>query len=136
MTEAEECAVRLFVSHYVDRLTASPGPVETQAVARGVAILLAERDAALADLARMKEEAGWRPIAEAPRDGTRVLVTYSPATGKPPICIAWSYQNSPNFSGWRRGRNKHLRFVPTHWRPLPTLPPLTLGRGQHHACRP
>lgn len=47
MTEAEECAVRLFVSHYVDRLTASPGPVETQAVARGVAILLAERDAAL-----------------------------------------------------------------------------------------
>ena len=59
-------------------------------------------------------EQGWRPIAEAPRDGTR-FHGWFPAHGSIPGCVA--------DVSWHHGCWHHPHFVePTRWRPLPAPP--------------
>lgn len=78
-------------------------------------------DAARAAIAAY-ERAMWRPIEEAPKDGTPIQVTHLPFTGRPPFnAVRWSH--GPQKSQWRWRILGHerspLRYTPTHFRPLP-----------------
>jgi hypothetical protein len=98
--------------------------------------------AALESLSLIKGEGGWRPIEEAPKDGTSVLVLggYS---GKECFVSWWgdlnaadseygTVEHEPNWQWciWD-GKNEphHLRvaYTLTHWQPLPP-PPSEVGR--------
>lgn len=59
-------------------------------------------------------EGGWRPISEAPRDGTRFLFT----NGKIIAC-GW-YMNGQYFASDSFGGKQALD--PTHYMPLPAAP--------------
>lgn len=68
------------------------------------------------------EKAMWRPIEEAPKDGTPIQVTHLPFTGRPPFnAVRWSH--GPQKSQWRWRilgyERSPLRYTPTHFRPLP-----------------
>lgn len=61
--------------------------------------------------------AEWRPIASAPRDGTRILV-WMPWPDTPSEIVVW-------WSGqcWNMlGRSFARHFIGTHWQPLPPPP--------------
>ena len=62
----------------------------------------------------------WQPIETAPKDGSRLLVTRAPFTGKAPYKIVWWSSSTPK--GWRWRLSKLVRFNPTHWMPLPEPP--------------
>lgn len=68
----------------------------------------------------------WRPIAEAPRDGTRILVTRVPYDGDPaPMRITWHgtfVEEGRKKKGWKFGNKYQLRWEPTHFMPLPPPP--------------
>jgi hypothetical protein len=57
--------------------------------------------------------AGWRPIAEAPMDGTRVLIADGTFVGEA--------HYSRNFA-WVHICPRTSVFTPTHWQPLPAAP--------------
>lgn len=63
----------------------------------------------------------WRPIAEAPRDGTTIL-----ACGPDMDCVlvAWKRQASTRgvVSWVEAGGDEYHVYSPTHWRPLPAPP--------------
>lgn len=59
----------------------------------------------------------WRPIAEAPRDGSMVLI-YDPTDTKHPIAVDW-FSACADTPGWLG--------TPTHWMPLPPPPGATDG---------
>lgn len=62
----------------------------------------------------------WKPIETAPTDGTHILVSRFPYDGgRAPTKIAWKHLRNAKRPGWRIGLNKMLRYVPTHWHPLP-----------------
>lgn len=64
---------------------------------------------------------GWRPIATAPRDGTRVLVGYKSHCVYR-VTLAW-YVTDTGYSGSDSGWYCDVGFVPpTHWQPLPPPP--------------
>jgi len=65
---------------------------------------------------RLKQIPQWRPIEEAPKDGTRILVFRKKETGYENQIIGIDYWNRP---GWMKSR---LRMPPTHWMPLPSPP--------------
>jgi len=60
---------------------------------------------------------GWRPIEEAPKDGTKILVT-SRLTGPEIVFFQadcwWKQLPSEVFPAWTQ--------FPTHWMPLPSPP--------------
>lgn len=75
-----------------------------------------------ADIIAAYERAMWRPIEEAPKDGTPIQVTHLPFTGRPPFnAVRWSH--GPQKSQWRWRILGHerapLRYTPTHFRTLP-----------------
>lgn len=58
----------------------------------------------------------WRPISEAPRDGTFVLCAH-------PSGHINIMQFSPEDNKWRRWvNNDYHDWKPTHWMPLPPAP--------------
>ena len=68
------------------------------------------------------EKAMWRPIEEAPKDGTPIQVTHLPFTGRPPFnAVRWSH--GPQKSQWRWRilgyERSPLRYTPTHFHHLP-----------------
>lgn len=76
--------------------------------------------------------AEWQPIETAPKDGTRVLVSYPLEGGWQIYLAAWERKNSSfigRFEGWYIDRahyaltciTKKVHF-PTHWMPLPEPP--------------
>lgn len=73
--------------------------------------------AALAALGRL--ESPWRPISEAPRDGTRILSW----DGKAQNIAFWGRSNPINRAAWIGGhcRIDHID-QPTHFMPLPQPP--------------
>jgi hypothetical protein len=83
----------------------------------------AERDAAVARAEAA--EAKWRPIAEAPRDGSRLLLWY-PATRIDDGLSVEGFWDRLFDGEWMlsRGGNHIDRRVrrPTHWMPLPAGP--------------
>lgn len=60
---------------------------------------------------------GWRPIAEAPTDGTPIIGWNGRV-----MLVAWGGQRPPK---WREGSafGPAAWIKPTHWRPLPEPPP-------------
>lgn len=70
------------------------------------------------DLLALVQSDGWKPIAEAPKDGTRFI-----AWG-PNVAVAECEYRAAWFSypaGWYR-TNQHPRVEITHWMPLPDPP--------------
>lgn len=74
----------------------------------------------------------WKPIAEAPRDGTRILVHFA-RDGVGVRDVAWT---EPEHADWQTWCVDDLKFGPyalrrwcdgdaTHWMPLPTPPTST-----------
>jgi hypothetical protein len=66
----------------------------------------------------------WRPIAEAPRDGTAVLVNV-PVRGyiARQDCVPASWIGPQDCHGWISSTSGHrLTNTPTHWMPLPPPP--------------
>lgn len=72
----------------------------------------------------------WRPIETAPRDGTRVLVSFG-ARGV--HAVAWEEPAHSGFEIWCVDDGKHGPYAlrgyldagptaPTHWMPLPPPP--------------
>ena len=60
----------------------------------------------------------WRPISEAPKDGTVVVVTHWPANGKPPLqAVRWCRGPQKSGARWRLSGNERtpLRYEPTHY---------------------
>lgn len=59
----------------------------------------------------------WRPISEAPKDGTRILIDGE----------TWAREDSPEIAFWD-GEHWNAADIsydhdqPTHWMPLPSLP--------------
>jgi hypothetical protein len=77
--------------------------------------LLNYGETALRELAAMREHVAWRPIDEAPKNGTEIIAT-NQASG---VYIGAFY--GPTFLT----SLGHCRREPTHWQPLPEPP-----RGQ------
>lgn len=65
----------------------------------------------------------WQPIETAPKN-TRVLVTRSPATTRPPVNIAWFSTAAllRHQFPWKLAAHNKLWYRPTHWMPLPAAP--------------
>ncbi len=78
------------------------------------------------------ERRQWRPIAEAPRDGTWVLLWW----GDRVVEGHWLDNSHTQFpwAGWKlRSMVVHNpSYKPTHWRPLPP-PPEHDSKGPSHA---
>lgn len=118
------------------------GPVNNQDFTRQTRQWeLAQRlaDAALAALRPAQDAEGWRDIASAPKDGTRILA-WSEEYGQRETFMAkykpgsygfelWGKGQGPLDVGWRWDEPKNnwsLTWSPTHWMPLPASPPRTL----------
>ena len=59
----------------------------------------------------------WRPISEAPKDGTYVLLNFD---NRPPTVARWLY------GAWQAFDVLGFIGAPTHWQPLP-LPPTEIS---------
>ena len=71
---------------------------------------------------------GWRPIADAPKDGSTILI-YSPNASRAVREVSWSIPYEGATDGWwatphgPQGRGYTiLPESPTHWKPLPPAP--------------
>ena len=71
---------------------------------------------------------GWRPIADAPKDGSTILI-YSPNASRAVREVSWSIPYEGATDGWwatphgPQGRGYTiLPESPTHWKPLPPPP--------------
>ncbi|WP_428029760.1 hypothetical protein [Ancylobacter sp.] len=82
------------------------------------------------------EAEGWRPIATAPKDGTRILAVENfkregddgRLYPEDAAVVRWATPRHDDHGGWS-GYGLFLEsFEPTHWRPLPT-PPSAQGGG-------
>lgn len=78
--------------------------------------LVKEIDTALAALS----QSAWRPIEEAPKDGTVILVV--PAGGEFNTSVAFYYPGSAGAVWIIPETNRYLTVEPTHWMPLPEPP--------------
>lgn len=64
----------------------------------------------------------WQDISTAPKDGTKILVTYFPCTShRIPYNLVWWGQVRNEAHGWKQANSKYCRYQPTHWQPL--VPP-------------
>ena len=71
----------------------------------------------------MQFESDWQTIETAPQDGTAILV-FHPAWD---TCqVGMRYEET---RVWQQPNGDVLK-LPTHWMPLPTLPP-SLGQDRH-----
>lgn len=71
-------------------------------------------------------ESGWRPIADAPRDGTKIWA-YQQRRGYPEqLVVWWQYFDSDDIYDWTDEADSEPN--PTHWRLLPE-PPSPTGSG-------
>jgi hypothetical protein len=74
------------------------------------------------------EQAGWRPIESAPKDGTDILIA---VVGMNEMYVVF-YDDEPQHPDYvwmtADGPGYH-RDLPTHWRPLPD-PPLPTAKGE------
>lgn len=121
------------------RLTAGEGKLRGSDVLMAVNAILAARGRALILAAKSNlpgnvgEDhgsggAGWRPIADAPRDGTLILVARDSVWSEDVHAVVrWAeYLDRDNESWWQihDGKNDHgLRGGgPSHWMPLPPAP--------------
>lgn len=61
------------------------------------------------------QSTGWRPIEEAPKDGTEILAAWRASQT---VSVAWWTD-----SGWWDGESEGV-FIssPTHWMPIPSPP--------------
>ena len=71
---------------------------------------------------------GWRPIADAPKDGSTILI-YSPNASRAVREVSWSIPYEGATDGWwatphgpQGRRYTILPESPTHWKPLPPTP--------------
>lgn len=81
-------------------------------------------------LQSLTQSTGWRPIAEAPKDGTSILVFN---INRDCYINKFCYLFDINAEGGRRWRTSDGEWLPwlnepTHFMPLPP-PPLTQGEG-------
>jgi len=75
----------------------------------------------------MSETGGWRPMASAPRDGSRILVTTRPAEQGPADVdvVYWAKADGQGIEGWRAADSHPGRVTPYAepelkcWMPLP-----------------
>lgn len=65
----------------------------------------------------------WLPIETAPRDGTHILVCRWPVTGRWSCNKVWWGKGDFDSKRWIMSSRSKLRYLPTHWQPLP-LPPV------------
>ncbi|NII73960.1 hypothetical protein FHW84_002533 [Dyella sp. SG562] len=82
----------------------------------------------------------WRPISEAPRDGTHIL-GWSADFGQRETYMAKYQPGSPGYALWEKGdglrnigwewdepyANSSHKWKPTHWMPLPEPPEVCDG---------
>jgi hypothetical protein len=81
--------------------------------------------------------ASWLPIAIAPKDGTRILIT----DGDMLEVCSWNQTRCldyPGDMGWRYGTGDDYSTYqeienPTHWMPLPSLPNAEVRHGAKDA---
>ena len=72
----------------------------------------------------------WQPIETAPKDGTRILVSYRLGVTivRQQNATDWyEEEDTPHFVEWECDDNYYSSYLtsedyPTHWRPLPPLP--------------
>lgn len=69
---------------------------------------------------------GWRPISEAPKDGTAILACFAPCydvNGFLPVAVRWRtyHPNAEGVAEWRDSSGVKVRRI-THWMPLPPPP--------------
>lgn len=80
--------------------------------------------------AHKAEGDGWQPIETAPKDGTRILVSYRLGVTivRQQNATDWyEEEDTPHFVEWECDDNYYSSYLtsedyPTHWRPLPPLP--------------
>jgi len=75
-----------------------------------------------AQVAQFKSATEWRPIGDAPRDGTHILAASCVAPYQPPTAVHWhedGFYLSVNRNGDDAG---HGCSQLTHWRPLDMFP--------------
>lgn len=75
-----------------------------------------------AEIERLRALTTWRPIAEAPKDGTEMLGMIRPKL----IRLIWWFSPSSKTFGWFDESSRRVK--PTHWLPLPP-PPSTDTKG-------
>lgn len=74
-----------------------------------------DREAVIEECATLPNvPSNWRPIAEAPRDGTSILACH--AGGNSVWKIRWGLDGKWGMSGYP------IFWEPTHWQPLPSPP--------------
>ena len=64
----------------------------------------------------------WRPISEAPRDGTHILLWQG---GCDPACVVGYWDEDDELPSWRDYQHCILDFMDepiTHWLPIPQAP--------------
>lgn len=95
--------------------------------------LVDQADAALSTVSKEPAPAddGWRDIASAPRDGTRIMAWW-PGAGECGMCgiAEWVRPSRGTVPHWTWDGAWTPGIEPTHWRPLPAAPARTaLGMG-------
>ena len=94
---------------------------EVQHAADLLEALSAQRDSALAELAKLRAENAWRPIESAPRDGTHF---FGLVDGQRRI-VAWGKTSHVPLYGFclaDQGVEDFDLCKPTRWHPFPPLP--------------
>jgi hypothetical protein len=93
-----------------------------------------DMESALRELQSLREQVRWRPMGEAPRDGTRVLLRLP---NDYIACGAWNddrYAKKPR-PYWDADNTHYMGKTyarerpPTGWMPLPEIGPLPGGEG-------
>lgn len=64
----------------------------------------------------------WNDISEAPKDGTKILVSRIPSNGHSPINLVYFGRGAFNNHAWLKSHSKRLRYEPTHFQFLPQPP--------------
>lgn len=75
-------------------------------------------EAALALADRLEAREGWRDIASAPKDGTRVLLAHASAA----FDGWWDDGEGAWVDGETDNDGDYIAYRPSHWMPLPPLP--------------
>lgn len=125
-----ETAVKA-LSRYIERYEARL--VEAEKIIRAERLTAAgweaSYDRASEELPALKAASSWRPIEEAPRDGTEILgIRWNPHFGArwEPGVISW-YENTWKVNPTKDGRLSHLA---EYWKPIDSLPPPPVGKEE------